>query len=271
MGTPTAVEYINLSRIKFSDVGLTATHPTNGKIVLSGEKMAYDSSNHALFIYITSDQLGKPINTVIYPQIEFGTVATEYEPYKPAQTLIIPTLGGLPGIPVSSGGNYTDEKGQQWVADEIDLARGERVQWIGNKVLQESDLQKDAPGSIYVKLRNIKTASNANPICSHLKYVYYQTADKEPILCISKVLDDIRLYLNSTDFQVYKDFVNNNEVFIIWALKTPARTPLPPETIAAYKALHTYSPNTSIVNDEGSWMKVGYRGKPVGMRNRMVK
>ena len=41
VGTPTAVGYINLSRVKFSDVGLTATHPTDGKIVLSGEKTAH--------------------------------------------------------------------------------------------------------------------------------------------------------------------------------------------------------------------------------------
>lgn len=136
VGTPTAVEYINLSRIKFSDVGLHATYPTDGKIVLSGEKMTYDPSNYALFIYITSDLLGKPIDTVIYPQIEFGTVATEYEPYKPAQKLIIPTPNGLPGIPVSSGGNYTDEKGQQWVADEIDLAKGERGSGLENMSLQ---------------------------------------------------------------------------------------------------------------------------------------
>lgn len=187
-----------------------------------------------------------------------GSTALPYELYKPAQTLIIPTPNGLPGIPVSSGGNYTDEKGQQWVADEIDLAKGERVQWIGNKVLQESDLKKDIPDSIFVTLYNIKTVSNANPICSHLKYVPYQTADKKQILCISRVLEDIRIYLNSADFQVYKDFVNNNEVFLIWALKTPIRTPIPPETIAAYKALRTYSPTTTVANDAGAGMSVGY-------------
>ena len=72
--------------------------------------MNYDPNNHALFIYITSDQLGKPIDTVIYPQIEFGTVATEYEPYKPAQMLIIPNFRRS-GIPVSSGrAIITDER-----------------------------------------------------------------------------------------------------------------------------------------------------------------
>lgn len=54
---------------------------------------------------------------------------TEYEPYK-SQSLSIPTPSGLPGIPVQSGGNYTDRKKQQWVCDEIDFARGKRVQRI---------------------------------------------------------------------------------------------------------------------------------------------
>ena len=46
------------------------------------------------------------------------------------QTIALQTPNGLPGIPVTSGGNYTDENGQQWVCDEVDLERGVRVQRI---------------------------------------------------------------------------------------------------------------------------------------------
>lgn len=60
-------------------------------------------------------------------QLEIGTEATEYEPYR-EQLLVLQTPNGLPGIPVTSGGNYTDSTGQQWVCDEIDLERGVKVQ-----------------------------------------------------------------------------------------------------------------------------------------------
>lgn len=60
--------------------------------------------------------------------------ATSYEPYKPVQKLIVPTPNGLPGIPVSSGGNYTDEKGQQWVCDEVDFKKGVYVQRIAKYI-----------------------------------------------------------------------------------------------------------------------------------------
>ena len=46
------------------------------------------------------------------------------------QTITLQTPNGLPGIPVTSGGNYTDPQGQQWVCDEVDLERGVRVQRV---------------------------------------------------------------------------------------------------------------------------------------------
>lgn len=46
------------------------------------------------------------------------------------QTITLQTPNGLPGIPVTSGGNYTDQSGQQWVCDEVDLERGVKVQRV---------------------------------------------------------------------------------------------------------------------------------------------
>jgi hypothetical protein len=62
-------------------------------------------------------------------QLELGTTATAYSPYR-EQLLTLPTPNGLPGIPVTSGGNYTDQSGQQWVCDEVDLERGVKVQRV---------------------------------------------------------------------------------------------------------------------------------------------
>lgn len=62
-------------------------------------------------------------------QLEIGAEATAYEPYR-EQLLTLPTPNGLPGIPVTSGGNYTDPSGQQWVCDEVDLERGVKVQRV---------------------------------------------------------------------------------------------------------------------------------------------
>lgn len=67
--------------------------------------------------------------TGVKVQLELGTTATAYSPYR-EQLLTLPTPNGLPGIPVTSGGNYTDQNGQQWVCDEVDLERGVKVQRI---------------------------------------------------------------------------------------------------------------------------------------------
>ena len=48
-----------------------------------------------------------------------------------SQTLTYPTPNGLPGIPVESGGNYTDAEGQQWICDEVDFASGKKIQRVG--------------------------------------------------------------------------------------------------------------------------------------------
>lgn len=62
-------------------------------------------------------------------QLELGSTATAYSPYR-EHLLTRPTPNGLPGIPVTSGGNYTDSTGQQWICDEVDLDKGVKVKRV---------------------------------------------------------------------------------------------------------------------------------------------
>ena len=74
-------------------------------------------------------------NLTFKPILTKGAEIRPFEPYK-EQTLSIPHT--LRGIPVSSGGNYTDADGQQWVCDEIDLEKRRFIQRIGIAVIDGS-------------------------------------------------------------------------------------------------------------------------------------
>lgn len=270
VGTPTAVGYINLSRIKFSNVGLTAMHPTDGKIVLSGEKMAYDPSNHALFIYITSDQLGKLIDTVIYPQIEFGTVATEYEPYRPAQTLIIPTPNGLPGVPTIDNGNYTDASGQQWLCDEVDLKRGVYVQNVAfaefgkgiTSLTKNSGVSSKNIVSAYFFSIPRKRAKTIHTIMSNCLRFVANVSSGNPAYVISNESQTEAMYV-SIPAELYENddqmlnLLAEKKVKILYATY-PTERPLSTEELEKYRSLRTYSPTTTVINDAGAGMSVGY-------------
>ena len=97
-------------------------------VVLSSDTAAKMSDMATRIVFIVTE--GQTYNlTGVKVQLELGTTATAYSPYC-EQLLTLPTPTGLPGIPVTSGGNYTDQSGQQWVCDEVDLERGVKVQRV---------------------------------------------------------------------------------------------------------------------------------------------
>lgn len=71
---------------------------------------------------------GATLDTTIQVSLTRNKIAT-YSPYR-EQLLTLLTPNGLPGIPVTSGGNYTDENGQQWICDEINLESGVKIQRV---------------------------------------------------------------------------------------------------------------------------------------------
>ena len=221
---------------------------------------------------------GQSVNKTVYPMLNIGSAALPYEPYKPDQKLIIPTSGGLPGIPVSSGGNYTDEKGQQWVADEIDLAKGERVQRIGEygftgaEVWNSWGVNKYTEGitGFYWYFKNTLSIVQKRILNTHAVFSDNAWGGREEGTVAVTNLNDKYItwsvrneYLedisdNNAAIKSFKKMLGEINAKMLYCLVEPIRTTLSSETIAAYKALKTYSPTTTVINDAGAGMSVGY-------------
>lgn len=265
-GTPGSQFGVIIARIAYSATALSISNPSNGKIVLSGGELYFDPKNNALFIYYNPSQVGKPLDTVFYPQIELGTVATSYEKYKPVQKLIIPASGGLPGIPVSSGGNYTDEKGQQWVCNEVDFKKGVYVQRVAKEIPKTSftvreTFDNEGRCQFMYAFKNIYKNGGNKCLISHGIYeswgtkknswtmntnsFYYFPAERTTV---DKIKEKILSLINS-----------DNPLTFLGQLETPIEIPLTTEQLAKYKALRTYSPTTTVINDAGAGMSVGYK------------
>lgn len=223
--------------------------------------------------------MGQSVNKTVYPMLNIGSTALPYEPYKPAQTLIIPTPNGLPGIPVSYGGNYTDEEGQQWVCNEIDLAKGEMVQRTGEYRFTGAEewhswgVNKYTEGitGFYWYFKNMFSTAQKRILNTHA--VFNEDAwggQKEGAVAIVGSTDNYLVwsvrneYLEDTSdtnvaIKSLKKMLGEINAKMLYCLKEPIRTTLSQETIAAYKALKTYSPTTTVINDAGAGMSVGYK------------
>lgn len=209
----------------------------------------------------------------IYPMINAGSKALPWEPYtgeqpspnpeylqeiemsgksgkigltisdgqEKEQVLNISAPNGLIGLPVDSGGNYTDSGGQQWICDSVEFysdGTGKKIQRL--KRASGLVFRKVSYGtqeeSYFYETYLSDLAENGYPpcLCTGLKY------DK-------KILDNNLngMYAYSKSIRArFKDSKNEEEDIeklktfeFLYALQTPIETDLSPEEIAAYRAL----------------------------------
>lgn len=183
----------------------------------------------------------------------FEGVLTEadFEPYKAPQTLTAQTPNGLPGIPVSSGGNYTDESGQQWICDEVDFAKGVYVHRVEELLITDATgARLHSNGRIYFEI---------SPNAPRFKMSYEAVSNIERAM----MNGSSGVYFNVVDgvFTTVDEFISyvaNNPIQVILPLAEPTETPLSAEELAQYSALHTNKPNTTVFNDAGADMEIAY-------------
>lgn len=231
-----------------------------------------DNLSEYSYLVIAGDRSGISSSNVkdLQVQLEVGPTATPYEPYKGPQLLTVSTPNGLPGIPVDSGGNYTDASGQQWVCDEVDFEKGVYVQrtsatsYNGTENWETWGVNNLVDGltGFYCHFdSNNNNNNNNNALNTLLKQNDSVWGGREEgfncsppgtsqyIICTlsNDILEDTSS--NELAVRSWKNVLANKGMTAIFTLVTPIETPLSAEELAAYAALRSYN-GTTIVSTE---------------------
>lgn len=200
------------------------------------------------FQYLLSDMASENVC------LTWNASSPDYEPYR-EQLLTLPTPTGLPGIPVTSGGNYADSTGQQWACDEVDLERGVKVQRVNAVDLStctvtgttEFAVTKRLSIRLPIRGRDYKTEA----LCNKLQFL------------VSFSDDTPHFYVDTSNAQVFIPIGAKNpeegEYILFYVLATPIENPLTPDELATYSALTAYGPDTVVQASDGAGIKLDYQ------------
>jgi hypothetical protein len=193
--------------------------------------------------------------------------------------LIIDLSESLCGIPVASGGNYTDSTGQMQCCDElvynadgtgkiikhvgkIVFNGGDSEQWIQPNINAEFTndfrIQHKLQNTLAAKLSTIKTEL----ICSRLPF-NYSIWSSDILGCHIAQNGDFVLRMPSsavggTDAAAFKTWLASNPLTIIYQLAEPQEINLTTAEMSALRSLQTFEGVTNISNSADAEMSVKY-------------
>lgn len=225
---------------------------------------AYNYDNIYVRLTDYSDNSGGVWNGYVKNvMLEIGDIATAYESYHEPQSLTIPTSNGLPGIPVKSGGNYTDAGGQQWICDEVDFGRGAYVKRVHARKVSEFStkmIMVSGPPALVIE----QYSSDPYPKIKNMYMGRFFDFAQDSTNAAPRFTDSV--YENPNNFvyigregDTYESMHNRiKDGTIQYVLANPIEIPLTPEELSCYQTLHTNTSSTVITNDSDIWMHTKY-------------
>ncbi len=217
----------------------------------------------ALHVWGKSTQDGVPTPTAPVPIVSAGdggtVTVTVSDGANKSQTLRLQTPNALPGVPVASGGNYTDENGQQWVCDEVDLARGVYLHRVTKFKLTSSMNWTKAGNNVDRYFYTFARINTAGVLCTHFSAAINGETVGGIATSNGTTIGFAYAEKGTTTVSDFEQFLNENDVFVYTALAAPVETALSAAEIAAYKALTTYAPTTVISVSGGAGLAATYR------------
>lgn len=253
--------------------GVDGAWMAHGSVTHLKRTVTLTSTNGFVYLLMSKgvDTNKRTLEEVGYIQVEYGTEATDYEPYRTTQSTSLITPTGLPAIPVPSGTSgitYTDANGQAWIADDIDLERGKYVQRVWTCELDGSkDEAWAVSGTTFyspslptnMKFRDGVTNKYAVRNDQNIQCVNFGRGNTA--LCVA----DPSEYDGSLDdkgLSNFKAHLAANPLVVMTYLDTPIERDLTSAELAEYTQLYSYKPTTVVENDSDCWMDVTALCKP---------
>ena len=181
------------------------------------------------------------------------------------QTITLQTPNGLRGIPVASGGNYTDDTGQKWICDEINLTEGIHKKRVAATVLTVDMVQVLSGNTndyciLITPPMDYKITANVRVVLMSNRFRFDAKIKNKGV--IFGYGNQIRLYVDPNDIDnldAAKEFVEKNRIEVMYEVKKPVETSLATAELTAYKALTTYAPDTVVQASDGAGVKLAYQ------------
>lgn len=183
-----------------------------------------------------------------------------------SQTFLAITPNSLLGIPVTSGGNYTDESGQQWVANVKDYVNKTFTKYNNiytvtgiedvnslimkdghtrfNIILPNADLPL-AGSSVYLTQK-----SNLFKSTSKLLGGYDTENNTFQAVCSNNQLWILIRCDKLSSVDELKKFLQGNQLVVIYQINEPVTLPLSENELTSYRTLTTYDGMTTISTKE---------------------
>ena len=160
---------------------------------------------------------------------------------------------GFYGIPVSSGGNYTDSSGQQWICDEFDYKRGKYVQRVRKVILDGSKsegwwLYPDSPRKNYItvtrEFEGTKIGQKTS-ICNMFINKVSRVWDTGGLWVYADHPTIPNKYFNipkttMSTLEEWKTWLSTHPLEVLYSLATPVEYDLTGEQIEQFKQLKSY-------------------------------
>lgn len=198
-------------------------------------------------------------NLVLKPMLVSSEEDSEFEEYK-GQVVTFPYT--LNAIPVTSDGNYTDENGQQYIADFVDIERKKLVRVVKKAFLQQNSWDNISYKGVFRFYNTTSAALNIKQnifskdnisMSSHFNFtstipntVGQYTTNTTGVFSNIGFAFTTDAKVTSDDFN---EWISKNNPFVLFKLSESEweEIDLTDEELEAFKKLETYYPVTNIL------------------------